>query len=76
MMLNFELHEGRVEIEEAEHSHFVMNKGEKISYRIHPNMYAEEHEVVKIFTSDSGSVKLSREQCSRKEGCDFEVSAV
>jgi hypothetical protein len=64
------------EIEFGEESYFILNKGEKIKYRIVPLVQSGDSDIkrMNIFVDD-GKFKASEKSCEPK-GCTFEVEAL
>lgn len=62
-------------MEETEHSHFKLNQGESLSYRVIPSPDAPLDEKVYISLTPSSFYRSNIRQCSKKTGCDFIVTA-
>lgn len=65
-----------LEIEASEHSHFNVTKGTILKFHLIEEPEADSSEKVFFYFSQPKEIKVNVKECSKKDGCNFEVEAL
>lgn len=75
-VLGFVINEAAVqEVDVSERNYFNLKRGQQISYELLPDEEAKDDEKVYFLPKDKTNLKLSKQSCSAKTGCKFELTA-